>query len=80
VLAPGWAKLGFSIGLLSLALFYVGIQRHLKISTFYFFLHPLSVLLMCLALAQSAYFTLKNKGIEWRGTHYPLDELRKGLV
>jgi hypothetical protein len=80
LLAPGWAKLGFAIGLLSLALFYVGIYRHLKISPIYFFLHPVSVLMMCLVLAQSAYFTLKNDGIEWRGTHYPLDELRKGLV
>jgi glycosyltransferase involved in cell wall biosynthesis len=80
VLAPGWAKLGFSVGFFSLALFYVGIKRRLKISAFYFFLHPLSVLLMCLALAQSAYFTLKNRGIEWRGTSYPLAELRKGLV
>jgi len=80
VFAPGWSKIGFAIGLLSLALFYVGIHRHLKISPMYFFLHPLSTLMMCLALAQSAYFTFKNGGIEWRGTRYPLQELRKGLV
>jgi glycosyltransferase involved in cell wall biosynthesis len=80
LLAPGWAKVGFSVGLFSLALFYVGIHRRLKISAGYFFLHPLSVALMCIALTQSTYFTLKNNGIEWRGTHYPLDELRKGLV
>lgn len=80
IFAPGWSKIGFAIGLLSLALFYVGIHRHLKISPIYFLLHPLSTMMMCLALAQSAYFTLKNGGIEWRGTRYPLDELRKGLV
>jgi glycosyltransferase involved in cell wall biosynthesis len=80
VFAPGWSKLGFAMGLLSLALFYVGIHRHLKISPVYFFLHPLSTLMMCLALLQSAYFTMKNGGIEWRGTRYPLEELRKGLV
>ncbi len=80
IFAPGWSKLGFVIGLLSLALFYVGIRRHMKISPVYFLLHPLSALMMCLALAQSAYFTLKNGGIEWRGTHYPLEQLRKGLV
>ena len=80
IFAPGWSKIGFVIGLLSLALFYVGIHRHLKISPIYFLLHPLSTMMMCLALAQSAYFTLKNGGIEWRGTRYPLDELRKGLV
>ncbi len=80
IFAPGWSKLGFAVGLLSLALFYVGIRRHMKLSPAFFFLHPFSALMMCLALAQSAYFTLKNGGIEWRGTHYPLDELRKGLV
>jgi hypothetical protein len=80
ILAPGWSKIGFAIGLLSLALFYVGIHRHLKISPIYFLLHPLSTLMMCLALAQSAYFTLKNGGIEWRGTRYPLEDLKKGLV
>ena len=80
ILAPAWAKLGFAIGLLSLAFFYVGIRRHMKLSTAFFFLHPLGALMMCLALAQSAYFTLKNGGIEWRGTHYPLKELHKGLV
>jgi glycosyltransferase involved in cell wall biosynthesis len=78
--APGWAKLGFSVGLFSLALFYVGIYRRLKISPAYFFLHPLSVALMCIALVESTYFTLKNEGIEWRGTHYPLAALRKGLA
>jgi glycosyltransferase involved in cell wall biosynthesis len=80
IFAPGWSKVGFAMGLLSLALFYAGIHRHLKISPVYFFLHPLSTLMMSLALAQSAYFTLKNGGIEWRGTRYPLEELRKGLV
>jgi glycosyltransferase involved in cell wall biosynthesis len=80
IFAPGWAKLGFAIGLLSLFLFYVGIRRHLKISPLYFFLHPISSALMCLVLAQSTYYTLKNGGIEWRGTRYPLEQLRKGLV
>jgi glycosyltransferase involved in cell wall biosynthesis len=80
IFAPGWAKLGFAAGLLSLFLFYIGINRHLKISPLYFFLHPLSSALMCLVLAQSTYYTLKNGGIEWRGTRYPLEELRKGLV
>src|SRR5213075_2101836 len=32
IFAPGWSKLGFAVGLLSLALFYVGIRRHIKIS------------------------------------------------
>jgi len=80
VLAPGLAKIGFAVGLASLALFYVGISRHLRISPLYFLLHPISTGLMCVALIQSTWFTLLNRGIDWRGTRYPLNELRKGLV
>jgi glycosyltransferase involved in cell wall biosynthesis len=80
ILAPGLAKLGFAVGLASLAFFYFGISRHLGISPVYFFLHPISAGLICLTLFQSTWFTLSNRGIDWRGTHYPMDELRKGLV
>ena len=80
IFAPGWSKVGFAAALFSLALFYLGIQRHIKIPAYYFLLHPLSTIMMCISLAQSAYFTIKNGGIEWRGTCYSIDELRKGLV
>ena len=80
ILAPGLAKIGFAVGLISLALFYIGISRHLGISPLYFLLHPISTGLMCVALIQSTWFTLRHRGIEWRGTHYPLIDLRKGLV
>jgi hypothetical protein len=80
ILAPGLAKIGFAIGLASLALFYFGISRHLGISPVYFFLHPISTGMMCIALLQSTWFTLRGGGITWRGTHYALKELRKGLA
>jgi hypothetical protein len=31
-------------------------------------------------LLRSMFYTLWNDGIEWRGTKYPLEELRKGMV
>jgi glycosyltransferase involved in cell wall biosynthesis len=80
IFAPGLAKIGFGVGLLSLALFYFGISRHLKISPCYFLLHPVSTGMMCIALVRSTWFTLRHRGIDWRGTHYPLKELHKGLV
>ena len=41
---------------------------------------PLGGLVFCWTLLRSAAITLARGGVEWRGTHYPLKELRKGLV
>jgi glycosyltransferase involved in cell wall biosynthesis len=42
--------------------------------------HPLAVLLLIGAIWNSAVRTLARGGIRWRGTFYPLEELRRGLV
>lgn len=42
------------------------------------FLFPLGVLLFTLMMIRAAYKCLRNDGIDWRGTHYPLKELRAG--
>jgi hypothetical protein len=31
-------------------------------------------------LIRSMVLTLRNDGVTWRGTKYPLEELRKGVV
>jgi hypothetical protein len=51
-----------------------------EVSPFYAFTHPLGALLFCWMLARSAILTLWRGGVVWRGTFYPLKELRKGLV
>ena len=47
---------------------------------YYFLLHPVSTTLFIYTLLRSMILTLWNDGIEWRGTKYPLEELRKGMV
>jgi hypothetical protein len=47
---------------------------------YYFLLHPVSASLFMYTLLRSMFHTFRNGGIVWRGTKYPLDELRKGLV
>jgi glycosyltransferase involved in cell wall biosynthesis len=78
--ARGWARVPFAIALASLFLIYIGISRRSSVPAYYFFLHPVSSLLFTYTLLRSMFHTLSNDGIVWRGTKYPLDELRKGMV
>ena len=80
LLAPGWARLPYGIALGAMFLLYAGVWRKVEIEPWYFFLHPVATLLFIYTMLRSTYFALRNGGVEWRGTFYPLEELRKGLV
>ena len=41
---------------------------------------PLCVVLFLVIQWRAMYLTLKNRGIRWRDTHYPLDELKANRV
>ena len=79
-LAHGWTRLPFAVALLSMFLIYAGMSLHSSIPPYYFFLHPISTLLFMYTLLFSMAATLWRGGVVWRGTTYPLEELRKGLV
>jgi hypothetical protein len=79
-LAHGWARVPYAIALGSLFLVYYGMSRMSPIPPYYFFLHPISTSLFMYTLLRSMVQTLANGGVVWRGTKYPLDELRKGMV
>lgn len=79
-LAHGWVRLPFAIALVSLFFIYVGMSRRSSVPTYYFFLHPVSSTMFTYTLLKSMFVTLWNDGIVWRGTKYPLEELRKGMV
>jgi len=78
--APGWARLPYAVALVSMFLIYVGMSSRSAVPAYYFFLHPVSTVLFVYTMLRSMYLTLRNDGIEWRGTRYSLDELRKGMV
>jgi cellulose synthase/poly-beta-1,6-N-acetylglucosamine synthase-like glycosyltransferase len=80
VLTHGWSRLPFAIALGSMFSIYVGMSWRSPVPPYYFLLHPLSTVLFTYALLRSMVLTLWNDGIEWRGTKYSLEELRKGLV
>jgi glycosyltransferase involved in cell wall biosynthesis len=78
--APGWARLPYAVALGSMFLIYIGMSWRSSVPPYYFLLHPVSTALFVYTLLRSMVLTLWNDGIEWRGTKYPLEELRKGLV
>ncbi len=79
-LAHGWQKLPYAIALSSMFLIYLGMSWRSKVPAYYFALHPVSTVLFVYTLLRSMVLTLRNDGIIWRGTKYPLEELRKGMV
>jgi hypothetical protein len=79
-LAHGWARVPYAVALGALFLIYAGMSLRSAVPAYYFVLHPVSTILFAYTLMRSMFLTLWNDGIVWRGTKYPLEELRKGMV
>jgi len=79
-LPHGWARFPYAVALASMAGLYVGMSWMSDVPAYYLFLHPVSTVLFAYILLRSMVLTLQQRGIFWRGTFYPLDELRKGMV
>jgi glycosyltransferase involved in cell wall biosynthesis len=79
-LAHGWLRLPYAVALGSMFLIYIGMSWRSSVPPYYFLLHPVSTTLFIYTLLRSMFLTLWNDGIVWRGTKYPLEELRKGMV
>jgi glycosyltransferase involved in cell wall biosynthesis/predicted outer membrane lipoprotein len=79
-LVHGWARVPYAIALLSMLLIYIGMSWRSAVPAYYLLLHPVSTTLFIYTLLRSMILTLWNDGIVWRGTKYPLEELRRGMV
>jgi glycosyltransferase involved in cell wall biosynthesis len=79
-LARGWLQVPYAIALASILAIYFGMASRSAVRPYYFFLHPIATALFMYILMRSMFHTLWNDGVVWRGTKYPLEELRKGMV
>lgn len=68
------------IALGSIAALYSVSERHSKISPGYGLMFPVGALLFLYSLLRSSWITIRDGGVTWRGTFYPLAELRRQLV
>lgn len=80
LLAHGWARLPYGVALLSMFLIYLGMSWMSPIPAYYIVLHPVGTVFFVYILLRSAYLAISRDGVVWRGTKYPLDELRRGIV
>jgi len=79
-LAHGWARVPYAVALASIFGIYVGMSWESDIPAYYFVLHPIGAVMFVYIMLRSMGLALTRGGIVWRGTFYPLGDLRKGMV
>jgi hypothetical protein len=76
----GWIQVLAAVSTLIATCFHLGVDLVMGISPAYCLTLPLGAILFSYMILRSTIITLRQGGIIWRGTFYPLDELRRGLV
>lgn len=79
-LAPGWTRAGFAFAVAMIAAVYYFTSRYTKVSMLLFLSCPISALLFIFAVLRSAFVAVRDGAVTWRGTKYPLAELRKNRL
>ena len=66
--------------LAAIIILYIFSSRHSRISPWYAILFPAGATLFLYSILRSVITTLRAGGVTWRGTFYPLTELRKNVT
>jgi glycosyltransferase involved in cell wall biosynthesis len=75
--SAGWARVVYALALACLVMVYVAMGKRTKIAPVYVLTHPVASLLMVCTMLLSTVLALVRGGVMWRGTFYPLKELRR---
>jgi len=76
----GWTRILAAASVMIALAAHAGTARVMKASGWYATTQPLGAIIFGYMLLRSTVMTLKQGGVIWRDTFYPLKELRKGLV
>lgn len=80
VFASGLARIFAIIAALTAAMVQGEMFHATGESRLYGLTHPIGALIFCYMMLRSMIVTLRQGGVIWRDTFYPLDELRRGMV
>lgn len=78
--ANGWIRIFAAIAVTIAVGFHIGVDIVMRVSPLYALTHPIGAVLFCYMLLRSTAVTLWQGGVTWRGTFYPLKELKRGVV
>ena len=76
----GWIRILAAISVVIALCFHLGGDVVMRVPAWYCLTLPLGAIVFAYILLRSTVITLRQGGIYWRGTFYPLAELRRGLV
>lgn len=80
VFGHGWVRIFAGICVLIVLCMHAGVDIVMRASPLYCFTVPIGAVLFAYMLLRSTVYTLKQGGIIWRGTFYPLEALKRGAV
>jgi glycosyltransferase involved in cell wall biosynthesis len=80
VFGYGWIRVFAAIALVIALGFHGGVATGMRVSPIYGLAYPLGSIILSYMLLRSTVVTLRQGGIVWRDTFYPLEELKRGVV
>ena len=76
----GWIRVFAGIAAAAALCIHGGVDAVNRVSPLYALTHPIGAILFCYMITRSVAVTLWQGGVTWRGTFYPLKELKRGVV
>ncbi len=76
ILAPGWSRVVYALAVAVVFAIYLGESWYSDVKWYFFLFHPISTVLFAYILLRSMLLTLRHGGVIWRGTKYPLEDLK----
>ncbi len=78
--AKGWIRIFAGVAVAVALCIHGSVDRVNRVSPLYAMTYPIGAILFCYMIVRSVAVTLWHGGVTWRGTFYPLKELKRGVV